>query len=134
MGVRTFLSQIFTWWNGQTVGTRFFTWRKGIRVGEDMFGNVYFQERGGKRRWVIYNGICEASRVPPKWNAWLQKRRADPPLASENASPSFLKAYTGNLTGTDQAFKPNLHERKPRQKLQAVHQGYTAWSPENPSL
>ena len=34
------LKQIFTWWNGQTIGTRFHTWRFGTRVGQDEFGNV----------------------------------------------------------------------------------------------
>ncbi len=37
------LLQIFTWWNGQTIGTRFQPWRHGQRVGEDEFGNVYYQ-------------------------------------------------------------------------------------------
>ena len=29
------LKQIFTWWNGQTIGTRFHTWRFGTKVGQD---------------------------------------------------------------------------------------------------
>ena len=40
--MKNLLLQIFTWWNGQTLGTRFFTWRFGKRVGEDEFGNVYY--------------------------------------------------------------------------------------------
>ncbi|MEM9779640.1 MAG: NADH:ubiquinone oxidoreductase subunit NDUFA12, partial [Pseudomonadota bacterium] len=28
-------SQLFTWWNGQTLGTRLWTGRHGQRVGED---------------------------------------------------------------------------------------------------
>ena len=35
------LSQIFTWWNGQTIGTRFYTSRRGELVGEDDQGNRY---------------------------------------------------------------------------------------------
>ena len=35
--------QIFTWWNGNTINTRFFTWLNGKRVGEDEFGNVYYE-------------------------------------------------------------------------------------------
>jgi NADH:ubiquinone oxidoreductase subunit len=58
-------SEIFVWWDRQTMGTRLFTWRKGERVGEDGQGNVYYRERGGERRWVIYAGAAEASRVPP---------------------------------------------------------------------
>ena len=33
------LAQIFTWWNGQTLGTRLFTWRKGQEVGRDPAGS-----------------------------------------------------------------------------------------------
>ncbi|MHA7884845.1 MAG: NADH:ubiquinone oxidoreductase subunit NDUFA12, partial [Nitratireductor rhodophyticola] len=44
--MKKFLLQFFTWWNGQTLGTRFHTWRKGTRVGEDEFGNTYYE--GGK--------------------------------------------------------------------------------------
>lgn len=41
--MKTFLLQFFTWWNGQTLNTKFYTRRKGERVGEDEFGNVYYQ-------------------------------------------------------------------------------------------
>ncbi len=67
--MKTFLLRFFTWWNGQTFGTQFWTWLYGELVGEDEFGNRYFRTRGGKidptllmeRRWVIYNGVAEAS-------------------------------------------------------------------------
>ena len=35
------ISELFAWWKGNTIGTRLFTWRNGIRVGEDGLGNVY---------------------------------------------------------------------------------------------
>ena len=70
------LVQFFTWWNGQTFGTQLWTWRFGELVGQDEFGNRYYRTKGGKidptlgfeRRWVIYNGYAEASRVPPSWH------------------------------------------------------------------
>jgi len=69
----SFLTECFTWWNGQTMGTRFHTWRKGEFVGEDEFGNRYYRTKGGKidpalgfeRRWVIFNGYAEASAISP---------------------------------------------------------------------
>jgi ATP-dependent Clp protease ATP-binding subunit ClpX len=57
------LSAIFTWWNGQTLGTRFHTWRHGKRVGEDGVRQHLLPERRRRRRWVIYNGEAEASSV-----------------------------------------------------------------------
>ena len=61
---------------GMTIGTRLYTWLKGERVGEDVFGNRYYRERGAgargrPRRWVMYKGMPEASKVPPEWHAWL---------------------------------------------------------------
>ena len=44
MSMKTFLLQALTWWSGQTLGTRFYTWRFGERVGEDEFGNVYTEK------------------------------------------------------------------------------------------
>ena len=60
-----FIKRIFAWWDGQTIGTQLFTWRKGRLVGEDGQGNKYYTNKDGKKRWVIYNGFCDASRVPP---------------------------------------------------------------------
>lgn len=66
-----------------TIGTWLFTLWNGKLVGTDQFGNRYYREksarqlrRGGgfdsrERRWVIYKGEAEASKVPPEWHAWL---------------------------------------------------------------
>jgi len=65
-----FLKRIVTWWNGQTLGTQLWTARNGVKVGEDDQGNTYYETRDGKRRWVIYNGEAEASRVAAEWHGW----------------------------------------------------------------
>ena len=56
-----------------TFGTWLFTKMRGELVGTDDQGNRYYQDRRvipGRRRkrWVIYNGEAEASRVPPDWH------------------------------------------------------------------
>ncbi len=61
-----FLLQLITWWNAETLGMRLWTNRNGVKVGEDEAGNVFYQSKDGKRRWVIYNGEVEASRVSPE--------------------------------------------------------------------
>ena len=67
-----FWSKIFTWWNGATIGTALWTRRFGDEVGRDEFGNVYYQDKKDPaRRWVIYNGNNDGSRVPPDWQLWL---------------------------------------------------------------
>jgi NADH:ubiquinone oxidoreductase subunit len=46
MTLKEFFTQFFTWWNGQTLGTRFHTWRFGELVGTDEFGNRYYRRIG----------------------------------------------------------------------------------------
>ncbi len=108
--MKTFLLQFFTWWNGQTLGTRFYTWRKGAFVGTDEFGNRYYRRKdAGKadakeRRWVIYNGVAEASMIPPGWHGWMHHRQDEPPAAY--TPREWQKAHQPNLTGTLAAYRP----------------------------
>jgi NADH:ubiquinone oxidoreductase subunit len=61
---------LFTWWEGASLGTTIVSRRTGEEVGRDEAGNVYFRHRKDpKRRWVIYEGSNDSSRVPPGWNA-----------------------------------------------------------------
>ena len=68
------LKSIFTWWNGATIGIRFTAWRRGRLVGQDELGNRYYEakddrdsyDRGRPRRWVIFKGYAEASKVPAR--------------------------------------------------------------------
>jgi len=70
--MKQFFLKVFTWWNGQTFGTQLWTWRFGEVVGQDGQGNTYYRTKGRKidptlgfeRRWVVYNGLAEASRIP----------------------------------------------------------------------
>ncbi len=127
MGLKTFLGRILTWWNGQTIGTQIFTWRKGEKVGEDEGGNAYYQADGGKRRWVIFNGEAEASRVSPDWHGWLHHTWDEPPTQSPLAKKEWEKPHIPNLTGTSAAYAPPGSIRRPDPKPQT---DYEAWSPE----
>ena len=100
------LQTIFVWWRGATAGTLLMIWLWGHFVGEDKFGNRYYQNRNGKRRWVIYNGTVEASRVPPEWHGWLHHTFKDPPTVSSPRIKSWEKDHQPNLTGTEGAYHP----------------------------
>ena len=112
--MRQFFLQFFSWWSGQTLNTRFHTWRHGERVGEDEFGNVYYRTRGGlkdkalgyERRWVIYNGMSEASSVPPGWNGWLHRTVDVAPSEETYAPRDWQRPHQPNLTGTPGAYRP----------------------------
>ncbi len=134
--MKTFLLQFFTWWNGQTLGTRFYTWRHGERVGEDEFGNVYYRSRGGRidpalgheSRWVIYNGLAEASKVPPGWNGWLH-HTVDVAPPQEGYKPrEWQKPHLPNMTGTAQAYRPTGSAVKAATHPKTTGT-YSAWTP-----
>ena len=103
-----FWSKIFTWWNGATVGTALWTRRFGDEVGRDDAGNVYYRDKKDPaRRWVIYNGANDGSRVPPGWQLWLRGTIAELPGKALPPMRKFEQPPTPNLTGTMAAFRPD---------------------------
>lgn len=124
---------------GATIGTRLLTWLRGGFVGEDAYGNRYYRMKGFKparlgggrfsreRRWVIYNGVPEGSKVPPEWHAWLhhmvdavpqQRRRYD-----------WEKPHQPNLTGTPLAYRPHGSVLRGGHRARATGD-YEPWAPE----
>jgi NADH:ubiquinone oxidoreductase subunit len=95
---------LFTWWEGASTGTALFSWRNGSKAGEDSLGNVYLEGKG--RRWVMYKGANDVSRVPPEWYAWLTRQIDDVPDRAMGPAPAFLKPAAPNLTGTAAAYRP----------------------------
>ena len=92
-----------------TIGTLIKTWITGIKVGEDTFGNRYYRCKGRsgykrERRWVIYKGISEPSKVPPEWHAWLHYI-VNTPLTDADKH-SWQKEHVPNLSGTRAAYVP----------------------------
>ena len=123
----SFLTRVFTWWNGQTIGTKLYTSRKGRKVGEDAQGNVYYQTADGKRRWVIFKGEMEASRVPPDWHGWLHHTWDESPTKAPLKHKAWEKPHQENLTGTAAAYAPAGSIRKGDL---AQRRDYEAWQPE----
>lgn len=95
--------------------TSFGTWINtiifGRKIGSDEFGNSYYSSSRGKlygreRRWVIYRGRVEASKIPPEWHAWLH-HTVDAPLSEDAAQPKeWQLGHLPNLTGTNGAYVP----------------------------
>jgi NADH:ubiquinone oxidoreductase subunit len=122
------LKSIFTWWDGPTIGTSIFSRRHGGKVGEDALGNVYFQAKKGSRRWVIYNGSNDASRVPPEWFSWLHNTIDAVPDEALPAPRAWEKPAVANLTGTNEAYRPAGSLEKGGRRAAATGD-YEAWSP-----
>lgn len=97
----------FTWWNGASWGTSIVSRRHGEEVGRDEAGNVYFRHRKDPaRRWVIYKGANDSSRVPPGWNAWLRGTIEEAPEKGLPPRRAFEQDPQPNLTGTPSAYRP----------------------------
>lgn len=105
------LSKIFTWWDGATVGTLLHSALRGEKVGTDAQGNTYFRAKkrspdGRERRWVIYAGANDASRVPPEWHGWLHGSFDGVPESNLPPPRVWEADYTPNATGTARAYRP----------------------------
>ena len=127
MGVLNFIKRIFTWWDGQTIGTQFWTWRKGKRVGEDEQGNTFYRNADDSKRWVIFKGEAEPSKVSPEWHGWLHRTWDEPPTEKALPRKAWEQPHQPNLTGTAAAYAPagSIRRADP-----APRADYEAWTPE----
>jgi NADH:ubiquinone oxidoreductase subunit len=101
-----------------TLGTRLMTWLTGEPVGTDAFGNRYYREKGGRarprgggrasreKRWVLYAGEPDGSKVPAEWHGWLHHTVDDPPRPDGRYRHPWEKEHQPNLTGTPYAYHP----------------------------
>ena len=115
----TLLKQTFTWWNHQTLGTRIYTLFFGRFKGKDYFGNKYYQNKSGKR-WVIYNGEVDATKIPNEWYSWIHHLSNKIEYDQQLKKFSWQKKNIPNLTGTSKAFHPNKDNNN-------VYKKYKSW-------
>ena len=130
---------ILGWWKNATIGASFDIKRRSSEIGEDEWGNKFFEENeaspkgsafsGRKRRYVIYNGPAEPSRISADWHGWLHHVFDKPPTEDPLPKKTFETEHTPNLTGTIYAYKPKgaLGSDEERTKTAA---DYEAWDPD----
>jgi NADH:ubiquinone oxidoreductase subunit len=133
------LAKIFTWWDGATFGTMLDSARHGEQVGTDAQGNRYYRAKkpypkghprsGQERRWVIYDGSNDASRVPAEWHGWLHGTHDGVPESYLPPARIWEADYTPNATGTPQAYRPQGALEKGGVRARATGD-YEAWSPD----
>ena len=117
-----------------TIGTWLHTKFNGQCVGKDAFGNCYYTSRkvstsGKKKRWVMYHGMAEPSKVPPMWHAWLHYMVDTLPEEAPQPNYSWQKEHVPNLTGTIHAYRPN-GDLAAAGVRDASTSDYLAWVPE----
>lgn len=115
-----------------TIGTRLFTWRNGEQVGTDEYGNRYFKEKNlsmkETRRWVLFDGEPEASKVPADWHRWLHKVTDELP-SPNRVKMAWEKPHQPNMTGGSHAYRPQGHQLAGGVRARATGD-YEAWRPE----
>jgi NADH:ubiquinone oxidoreductase subunit len=102
-------------------------------VGKDEQGNRYYEERkasrdGKPRRYVIYEGLAEASRVTPDWHGWMHHTIDLPPTEAPLKRQPWEQDHRPNLTGTAFAYHPP--GSMARQSKADPMDEYEAWRPE----
>lgn len=67
----------------------------GQYVGSDIYNNQYYviTRTGQQKRWVIYNGIYDPSKIPVEWHRWLHFNQALIPI-------NYSQKWIPNVTGT----------------------------------
>lgn len=121
-------------------GTWLYTKIFGEFVGDDEFGNRYYRvkkridEKVGRtserdRRWVVYKGAAEPSKVPPYWHAWLHYFSDKPPREKDKEKRyKWEKGHLPNLTGTEMAYRPPGHITQGGKRDKATGD-YEPWQP-----
>ena len=129
MVLKRLLRFLFTWWNGTTVGTKLYTYFKGKKVGEDYFGNFYYESKD-KKIVGAYILMSEASKISPEWNSWLRFISVASPK-DNHMTYKWQKVFDGNLTGLNSAYKPRIVRTNSSKEDLDNHQfDYKAWKPE----
>ncbi|MBM5782793.1 MAG: NADH:ubiquinone oxidoreductase subunit NDUFA12 [Pelagibacterales bacterium] len=101
-----------------------------VKIGQDEFGNQYFQGKKDKKRFVIYNGIAEPSKIPANWHGWMHYTTNKAPINMNTNRQAWQKSHFPNLTGTSNAYTPKGHLNNGGIRSK-VSSDYEAWNPEN---
>ena len=105
------------------------------KIDEDQYGNSYYVSKRSKnldtednKRIVMYKGITDPSKIPPKWHAWLHYMISTEDLQKDTEQYSWQKDHLPNLTGTKLAKFPlgHINYGVKREKVSA---DYNAWNP-----
>ena len=114
------------------LGTLIYTWLYGNYVSIDEYKNKYYCNKKNfkdldSKRWVIFSGEIEATKIPPHWHAWLHKSIDEPPI---NYKPkySWQKKHQVNKTGTKEAYYPDSHPLSESKAIEKKND-YEDWKP-----
>eukprot|EP00877_Chromochloris_zofingiensis_P010716 jgi/Chrzof1/5899/Cz16g19250.t1 len=104
---------------------------KGKLVGEDQFGNKYYENPEGlynRKRWVIYKdkSSYNATSIPPEWHGWINYINDFPPTQYDYRRPVFAIEPYVTKTGTTEYYQPKGAWVNSEKRCWRKH---TAWKP-----
>jgi NADH:ubiquinone oxidoreductase subunit len=116
-----------------SLGTWLHTCMSGKLVGQDAEGNRYYTQRRAPkgqrvRRWVVYHGAVEPTRVPAHWHGWLHYTTDVLPTAEMALVHAWQEPNQPNPTGTSKAYVPAGHALRGSQHA-ASTADYEPWQP-----
>jgi NADH:ubiquinone oxidoreductase subunit len=115
----TIFKKLFVWWDQETLGTKLKTIFSGKHIGTDSFGNKYYESKKGKR-WVIYIGEIDASKIPNEWYSWIHFTNNKIENKHHLEKYDWQKPHQSNQTGTENSYHPNKNNEQIKKK-------YTTW-------
>lgn len=80
----------------------FSTRQNGKQVGQDAFGNRYFEVKASSdqpRRWVVYAKKNDPTQVCPEWHGWLHHTTDKQPTPLSYPRKSWRKPHQVNQAG-----------------------------------
>ncbi len=104
------------------LGSLLYTYFWGRQIGVDLNDNRYYiqHKKHSYKRWVIYNGIVDPSKIPVSWHIWLHSDcetiPRDPP---EIQTPAHFSAKHTTKCTTSIANIPS-----------SALECYQSWSPD----
>ena len=116
-----------------TIGTKIYTFFCGRQVGSDDQGNRYFQSRKtpkgeAGRRWVLYKGYPEPTKIPALWYSWMHRLTDEIPQGKKSMRYAWEKPHKPNLSGSNLAYAPPGHILKGGERYD-VESDYQPWQP-----
>ena len=116
-----------------SIGNKIYTWLYGKYVGSDEIGNKYYANSQNfkdkkVKRWVVFKGEIEATKIPPHWHAWLHKTIDNPPLKYKHQY-AWQKNHKQNMTGTTEAYYPSSYPLSKTYNPDQIKEDYESWTP-----
>ena len=87
---------------------------RGTEVGEDQYGNKYFELKrvdsfGRKKRYCLYSGLVEASKIAPEWHPFMHYQIEAKEVPKNIRSYKWQKLALPDLTLSDVKYLPKNH-------------------------